>query len=439
MTGRGNELRGGRDPLLPNAVIVARREFRERVRSRLFVVSTVLLALLAIGIACLPLAIRVAEKGSVTRIAIASTDPELLDSGGSFIQALFNTGGSGGGAYRIERIGVPPVAVAEVYAGALDGAIVAQRGPTGAMAFQIVTGESLSLERTNLLQIGLLGLAVVDWSTKQGRGAGFELPTIDVLAAGPTGGGAAPITDLEFANRRLVGMVLGFLIFFTIVIYGMWVAAGVVAEKSSRVMELLVSAASSAQLVVGKIAGIGLAGLTQIVLVGLPSVLALVLQDRLATFVLGPGSGFAPSLTGLNAPLLISFIAYFALGFVLYAAIYAGAGSLVSKPEDLQVIALPLAILAIAGYFMALLALTGGTGGFIRIASYIPFWSPFVMLTRLTVGRVAAWELALSIGLLAITAPIVVALAIRVYRAGVLLYGQRPSWRMFFRAIRTPA
>ncbi len=80
------------------------------------------------------------------------------------------------------------------------------------------------------------------------------------------------------------------------------------------------------------------------------------------------------------------------LGFVLYALIYAAAGSLVSRPEDLQVIALPLSLIAIAGYLQAVLALGGGTGGFARVASYVPFWSPFLMVTRLAVGRVEPWE-----------------------------------------------
>ena len=88
------------------------------------------------------------------------------------------------------------------------------------------------------------------------------------------------------------------------------------------------------------------------------------------------------------------------------------------------------------GFFLSLLALLSGTAGLIRFASYVPFWSPFVMLTRLVVGRVEPWELALSLGLLIVTVPIALVLAIRVYRAGTLLYGQRPSWRTFIAAVR---
>ena len=134
--------------------------------------------------------------------------------------------------------------------------------------------------------------------------------------------------------------------------------------------------------------------------------------------------------------MLVAFLVYFVLGFALYAALYAGAGSLLSRAEDLQIVALPLSIPAIMGYFPAVLALSGGSSAFIRIASYVPLWSPFVMLARLSIGRVAPWEVALSLGLLVVTVPLVTMLAIRVYRAGVLLYGQPPTLRTFVRALR---
>ena len=88
------------------------------------------------------------------------------------------------------------------------------------------------------------------------------------------------------------------------------------------------------------------------------------------------------------------------------------------------------------GYFPAVLALSGGGSTLIRLASYVPLWSPFVMLSRLSTGRVEAWELALSLGLLLVTVPVVALLAIRVYRAGVLLYGQPPTLGTFARALR---
>jgi ABC-2 type transport system permease protein len=90
------------------------------------------------------------------------------------------------------------------------------------------------------------------------------------------------------------------------------------------------------------------------------------------------------------------------------------------------------------GYLAAIAALGGAAGGLVRLASYVPFWSPFVMLARIMVGRVEPWELALSVGLLIIAIGVALWLAIRVYSAGVLLYGQRPTLRAFVAAARGP-
>jgi ABC-2 type transport system permease protein len=282
----------------------------------------------------------------------------------------------------------------------------------------------------------MFGIAVLDWTSQNGAGAGFVAPSFDVAASGGPTAGGAPIPAVELAGRRIVGATFAVLIFLTIINYGRWVAAGVVGEKSGRVMELLISAAATKQLVVGKLLGIGLAGLTQVVVILIPATIVLLSQDRLATVVLGSASAIPLSFTGLSPTLLVAFLAFFALGFALYAAIYAAAGSLLSRPEDLQIIALPLSLLGMVGFFLSLLALLSGTAGLIRFASYVPFWSPFVMLTRLVVGRVEPWELVLSLGLLIVTVPIAMMLAIRVYRAGTLLYGQRPSWRTFIAAVR---
>ena len=102
-------------------------------------------------------------------------------------------------------------------------------------------------------------------------------------------------------------------------------------------------------------------------------------------------------------------------------------------------LALPLSLIAIAGYLMAVLALSGGITPTVRIASFVPFWSPFVMLTRLTVGRAEPWEIALSFGLLLVGIAVIGIVAVRVYSAGVLLYGQRPGLRAIAGAIFRPA
>jgi ABC-2 type transport system permease protein len=428
--------------LLANSWLVARRELRERVRSRLYHVSTGLLAVLAIVVSLTPVLIKVVDRGSTTTIAVVSADDHLAQSSISILNSFINPAPPPGQppAYSFIDVHGASTIEGDVADGRYDGALLATRQPDGQIAFQFLVGERIGADRLQVMQVGILAVGVFDWTERnRGNGTAAWIPP-SFQSSQVAGGGAAgqPIGASEYAGRRIVGVVFVVLIFITLVIYGMWVAAGVVAEKSSRVMELLVSAASPAELVIGKVAGIGLAGLIQYVAILLPALVTLLLQDRIASLMLGSASGVDVSIGALTPGLLAAYAAYWVLGFLLYALIYAAAGSLVSRAEDLQVLALPLSIIAIGGYIQAVMALSGGISSFIRLSSYVPFWSPFVMLTRLTIGRVEPWELALSFGLLVISIPIVGFLAIRVYSAGVLLYGQRPGARQIVGAIVSP-
>jgi len=422
------------EPAFPNTTHVARREYGELVRSRLFHVSTVTLAVLAIVVALLPIAVRYLERGSTTRIAVVASNVKLANDTRGILSQILNS--QGGTTYTVTVEPSEDEAIAAVDDHRLDAVVTARRADNGSLGFVVHGGETVGDGTIQLLNFGGLSVALLDFSTRNPI-SGFQVPTFDVFrGAGGGGAGAAPYDPSAYASRLIVGAVFGVLIFITIVIYGMWVAAGVVAEKSSRVMELLVSAASPRQLVIGKALGIGLAGATQYVLVLVPAILTLLVESQIATALLGPSAGIAPSLKALSPALLLAFGVYYTLGFALYSLIYAAAGSLVSRPEDLQIIALPLSLIAIVGYIQAILALTGGITGFIRFASLVPFWSPFVMLTRLSVGRVEPMEIVVSISLLLVTILVTAVVAIRIYAAGVLLYGQRPGLRAYIAAAR---
>ena len=430
-----------------NAFLVARREYIERVRSRAFVFSSLLLAGLAVVVALIPLGVRLVDRATVTRVVVVAPDAALaqraIGAMDSFLNARTDATADGTPTFTFEPLDDPAAARALVRDGAVAGAMLIERGDDGGLDFTVLSVGGLSPDRAQLLQVGAFAVGILDWTASQPPSSspfvipGFEVSDPNVADGGPGASpGAGTIDAAEYASRRIVGIVFVVLSFLTLVFYGLWVASGVVAEKAGRVMELLISAATAPQLVLGKIVGIGLAGLTQVSLVLVPALAVLFGSGAIGDAVLGPDANAGTSLAGLSPGLLVAFLVYFVLGFALYAALYAGAGSLLSRAEDLQTVALPLSIPAIMGYFPAVLALSGGTSGFIRFASYVPLWSPFVMLARLSIGRVEPWELVLSLGLLIITVPLVTLLAIRVYRAGVLLYGQPPTIRTFLRAVR---
>jgi len=341
--------------------------------------------------------------------------------------------------YSISAADDAAMAIADVETGQVDAALVVERTAGGSLDFRFHTRGSAGSAETQLVGFGTLAAAILDWQSDLPLDATnvFHPPSFQVVPTNVPTDGGQPIDPQAAASRSFLGIAFVVLIFITLVIYGMWVATGVAAEKSSRVMELMISAASPVQLLVGKVVGLGLAGLTQYVAILVPAIVILLIQDRLAVLALGP-SGSGEPLVGLTLPLLGAFMLFFVLGFALYALIYAAAGSLVSRPEDLQVVALPLSLISMVGYLIAIAALGGASGTLVTIGSYVPFWSPFVMLGRLMVGRVEPWELALSVALLVLGIAGALWLAIRVYSAGVLLYGQRPGLRTFVAAARRP-
>jgi len=143
---------------------------------------------------------------------------------------------------------------------------------------------------------------------------------------------------------------------------------------------------------------------------------------------------------GLSIGLLAVFGVMFVLGFAPYAVLYAGAASLVSRQEDVNQIVAPLTIVSVAGYMVATYAGTGLIpidSPLVVVMSYIPFFSPYLMLTRLSLGTAGAPEVLLASALLAASVPLALWVAARLYRSGVLMYGQPPTPRPLLRALRT--
>lgn len=434
-----------RDPLLPNAGIVARREFRDRTHSPLFVASTIVLMAIAMLVAVAPIAIRFMDRQTVTRIAIVSADVELASRAVSVADTLLNIPPPGAGAagwkkpYRVEVATGPVQAEALLAAGAVAGVMVVQRLPSGQVDVALRTTEGPNSARSQVMSVAAFGIGVLDWSARLPAGATrdpFVTPAYRVESINTATDAGSPLDSRQAASRYLLGIMFVILLLISIVIYGMWVATGVASEKSSRVMELMISAASPRQMLTGKVVGIGSAGLTQYVAIALPALVLLALQDRIATAVLGPDWISGAPLGGLTPALLAGYGVFFLLGFVLFSLIYAAMGSFVSRPDDLQTLSLPLSLVAMAGYLIAIVALGGGSGAVVTIASLVPPFSPFVMLARLMVSAVQPWEVLLSIGLLVATIAVVAVVATRMYAAGVLLYGQRPGLRAFVAAAR---
>ncbi len=434
-----------RDPLLPNAGIVARREYRDRTRSPLFLASTVVLMGLALLVAIAPIAIRYLDRNTVTRIVVVSDDPVLAARAVGVADSLLNIppGGADPATYEkafvIDSSADAASAEAALRDGRVGGILVVQRLPSGQIDVVFRTDGQPSGERSQRIGFAAIAIGILDWTASlppDSQLGSFQNPNYRVDPINVPTDGGVPLDPQETASRAFLGIVFVVLLFISVVIYGMWVATGVASEKSSRVMELMISAASPRQMLTGKVVGIGAAGLTQYVAIAVPALLVLAFQDRIAQAILGPAWAEGAPLVGLTPSLLGGYGVFFLLGFTLFALIYAAMGSFVSRPDDLQTLSLPLSLVAMVGYLSAIVALSGGGGVWVTIASFLPPFSPFVMLARLMVGSVPSWQLALSIGLLMAAVLVVAVAATRMYAAGVLLYGQRPGLRVFIAAAR---
>jgi len=412
-------------PGVRNVRLVARRELLIRLRSRAFLLSTLLLVGVALVLGAVPLGVRLLEREAVSRIAVVAPDAALGEIARGSLDLVLN------GANRLDPTSrnpfevsvVPDEAAARsaVDAGELDGALVVRRDPDGTLSFVYLTNAPRG--RTAILaRLGAVAIAVGDMVGRaQGLIGEFEVVPIDPSAS------ARP-TETEQTSARILAYVLVVLLFFISVSYGMWVAASVVEEKATRVIELVLGAATPAQLLAGKVAGIGLAGLIQMSAIVVPLLGVLLLQDQLAALVLGGEATISRLLGGLGVGVLAGFVVLGILGFLLSAFLYAAAGSLVWRQEDVQQVSLPMLALTMAGYIAAAIAVGSVDAAWVAPLSLLPFFSPYLLLVRLMLDTVALWEIAVAVGLLAASIALAAGLASRVYAAGVLLHGQRPSF-----------
>ncbi len=400
---------------------------------------------LAMLVALAPIAIRYLDRQTITNIAVVSDDAGLAQRAAAVADQLLNIPPAGADPaawekpFRLELIGDRAAAESAMAGGYLAGVMVVQRLPNGQVDVAFLTNEGVNGQRSQLLSIAAFGIGVLDWSSRLPATTPtdpFITPAYHVQSTNTATEAGRPLDPQEAASRGLLGIVFVVLLFITVVIYGMWVATGVASEKSSRVMELMISAASPRQMLTGKVVGIGAAGMTQYFAIAIPTLILIALQDPIASAILGPSWSEGAPLVGLSPALLAGYGVFFVLGFVLFALIYAAMGAFVSRPDDLQTLSLPLSLVAMVGYLTAIMALGGGGGAWVTVASFLPPFSPFVMLARLMVSAVQPAEVVVSIAILIAAIAVVAVVATRMYAAGVLLYGQRPGVRAFIAAAR---
>lgn len=425
--------------LFPNAWHVARREYHMRVRNRTFAIVTALLAVLGLGIALLPIGIQMIGGDSATTIGLHATDPSLESRAASSLGTILNAGADStqpqAARYVIRPIDAPDDARAEVRAGRLDGLLTITRGDDQELAFDLYTDKGPTNQAVAAVRQAATQISIGDRLLRAGidpsQAGQIFAPT--AFAITPTDPNALSPEE-NFGTSYALAMALVILTFMAVLTYGNWVATSVAEEKSNRVMELLITAATPRQLLAGKVLGNGAAGLTQYLVVVAAALGGLLLQGLLAERL--PGSGGGTSLEGVNLWVLAPFGIFFLGGFMLYATLYAGLGSVAARQEDVQQVTGPMIVVGMIGYLAAIVGLNVPDAGWVQALSLVPFFSPYLLPMRMLLSHVALWEWGLAAVLMVIFLAGALWVAARIYSAGVLLYGQRASLRAVLRAVR---
>jgi ABC-2 type transport system permease protein len=215
--------------------------------------------------------------------------------------------------------------------------------------------------------------------------------------------------------------VMAFMLYFAVVFYGVNVAQSVVAEKTSRVFEVMLASAKPESLMLGKLLGVGAVGLTQM---AIWIVFILMLSASSLWMTLGLGGLGAYGVTPLQ---LIFFLLYFILGFFFYSALSAGLGATVSQESEVQQFTMIIVLPQVIGLVLIVYILSNPGAWPVVLLSLFPPCTPIVMCLRMAAMAVPAWQLALSVLLLLSATYGMVWVASRIYRVGILMYGKRPT------------
>ncbi len=253
-----------------------------------------------------------------------------------------------------------------------------------------------------------------------------------------------------------IGGMFGYLIMMFIVIYGNFVMRSVIEEKTNRIIEIIISSVKPFQLMMGKIIGNSLAGILQFVIWAIVGTLLFFIASSFLGLQMGATSNISPEMMHAAQPdklatlqlyinelfnlplvtLLISFVIYFIGGYFLYSSFYAAIGAAVDSETDSQQFLLPIILPLVLGVYIGFFTVINDPHGTVATAfSIFPLTSPIVMLMRIPFG-VPPWQLILSMVVLFATFFLVVWLASKIYRVGILMYGKKPTWKELYKWLK---
>lgn len=411
--------------------VVVRREYLERVRTKGFVIATLAVPLIMMGLMAFSIFMGVRSQQSEREMALvdytgalgASVAADLDQAGWEIDVAEPSAGAAAELERRLEDDEIQAYLILDDVTAA-EGAFVYRSKDGPGRVFRAIS------ER------------VVAEAALSARLAGMEDPAglLQLLGGGELEFQALRDEDDGEAVDEGVSLVVGFagafLLYITMLIYGAYVLRSVLDEKTNRVVEVVISSIRPWQLMLGKILGVGAMGLTQLgIWVAFVAVLALAgLPLAAARLPIENVDLLQAVLPGVGVLLL--FLVYFVLGYFLYAALFAAVGAMCSREEEAQQAQFPLVMLLIVPLMLQMNTINGRGFEWIEWVALFPFFSPILMFPRAAAGTVPAWMTALSLLLMAAAIAGTAWVAGRIYRTGILMQGKRPTLKELVRWIR---
>jgi ABC-2 type transport system permease protein len=408
-------------------LVVARREYLERVRSKAFIIATVLGPILLAGITIVP-ALLAGRGGDALRIAVLDDSGSLR---GPVEEALSRSESEGRRRFLVEPAAEGPREEREkrlkeaVRAQKLDGYLhlpsdVLEKGPVVYYGRNVSNAVDLRILQdtvSDTLVGRRLAAAGLDSDRIRSLTRKIDLTTIRVTAAG----------EREDRGATMIfAIVLMMILYTTVLMWGQAVMTGVIEEKASRVVEVIASSVPSVKLLAGKLLGVGAAGLTQF----------LVWSGSVLFASLG-AAAYAPrdKLPEVSPLVLVSFVVFFLLGYALYSSLFAAVGACVNTTQEAQSLAFPVFMPLVFAVTFFPIVLQSPDGRLATVLSLVPLFTPLLMFLRITILTPPMWQIALGVVLTATAVAGVVFLAARIYRVGILMYGKRPTFPEIMRWI----
>jgi ABC-2 type transport system permease protein len=390
---------------LHTVLLIVRREFLTRVRSRFFLVGTVLLMVLLAGY--------IVIQAEVINRSTTTVKVGLVGAAQVLAKPLAASSGRG---ETIQTQLVDSVSSGEhlVRSGDLDALVSGDpAAPEVEVKDQLdptVATTLTALVQGIVFEQALAGTGVDPAPIEAKVGAaGFHLVALDPNAAQQT-------------ERSVVGIFVAALLYIALQVYGQFVTQGVIEEKANRIIEIMLSTVRPRQLLFGKVVGIGLVGLIQLVLVG-----AVALITVMKTHAI--------TVPNVGVTAVLGALLWFVLGFTFYALIYAAGGSMITRQEDAAAVTVPITLLLV-GTYLAFFWVIANPGNPIGIGlSMLPPFAPVLMPARMATGDAQAWQVLVAVVLMVAAIIGLNGLAARIYANSVLRVGSRVPWRQAWRGV----